>query len=57
MMNWVSRCSERTPFALSSTASESQGKTRYENQTPRSPQTEMDDRTGRPVLSSQQADQ
>ena len=57
MMNLVSRCSERTtPSALSSTASESPGKTRHESQTPLSPQTEMDDRTGRPVVSSQHTD-
>ena len=30
----VSRCSERTPVVPSSTASESQGKTRHESQTP-----------------------
>ena len=34
MMNLVSRCSERTPSALSSTASESPGKTRHESQSP-----------------------
>ena len=50
MMNLVSRCSERTPDVLSSTASESLGKTRHESQTPLSPQTEMCDRTGRPVV-------
>ena len=48
MMNLVSRCSERTPVALSSTASESPGKSRHESQTPLSPQTEKYDRTGRP---------
>ena len=53
MMNLVSRCSERTPVALSSTASESPGKTRHESQTPLSPQTEKYDRTGRPVVCSQ----
>ena len=46
MMNLVSRCSERTPVVLSSTASESLGKTRHESQTPLSPQTEKYDRTG-----------
>ena len=57
MVNLVSRCSERTPVALSSTASESPGKTRLECQTPLSPQTEMYDRTVRPVVSSQHTDQ
>ena len=46
MMNLVSRCSEKTPVALSSTASESPEKTRHESQTPLSPQTERYDRTG-----------
>ena len=50
MMNLVARCSERTPVALSSTASESPGKTRRESQTPLSPQTEKYDKTGRPVV-------
>ena len=51
MMNLVSRCSERTtPVVLSSTASESPGKTRRESQTPLSPQTQKYDRTGRPVV-------
>ena len=49
MMNLVSRCSERTPDVLPSTASESPGKTRQESQTPLSPQTEQHHRTGRPV--------
>ena len=49
-MNLVARCSERTPAALSSTASESLGKTRHESQTPLSPQTKKYDRTGRPVV-------
>ena len=48
-MNLVSRCSERTPDVLLSTASESPGKTRHESQTPLSPQTEKYDRTGGPV--------
>ena len=56
-MNLVARCSERTPAALSSTASESPVKTRHESQTPLSPQVEKYDRTGRPVVCSQQADQ
>ena len=50
MKNLVSRCSERTPIVLPSTASESQGKTRHESQTPLSPQTEKYDRTVRPVV-------
>ena len=50
MMNLVSRCSERTPVALPSTASESPGKTRQESQTPLSPKTEKYDRTRRPVV-------
>ena len=49
MMNLVSRCSEKTPVALSSTASESPGKTRHENQTPLSSQTEHHYRMVRPV--------
>ena len=57
MMNLVSRCSERTPVALSSTASESPEKTRHESQTQLSPKTEKYDRTERPVVCSQQADQ
>ena len=50
MMNLVSRCSERTPVALSSTASESPEKTRHESQTLLSPKTEKYDRTVRPVV-------
>ena len=50
MTNLVSRCSERTPDVLPSTASESPGKTRHESQFPLSPQTEQDYRTGRPVV-------
>ena len=50
MMNLVSRCTERTPDVLASTASESPGKTRYESQLPLSPQTEQHLRTGRFVL-------
>ena len=57
MMNLVSRCSERTPSAPSSTASESPGKTRHESQTPLSPQVEKYDRTVRPVVCSQRAHQ
>ena len=54
-MNLVSRCSGRTPVVLSSTASESPGKTRHESQTPLSPQTEKYERTGRPVICSEGA--
>ena len=50
MMNLVSRCSERTPDVLGSTASESLGKTRSESQSLLSPQIEQHQRTGRPVL-------
>ena len=50
MMNLVSRCSERTPDVLPSTASESPGKTRHESQSALSPQTEKYDRTVRPVV-------
>ena len=50
MMNLVSRCRERTPDVLASTASESPGKTRHESQSPLSLQTEKHDRTGRPVV-------
>ena len=57
MMNLVSRCSERTPDVLPSTTSESTEKTRHESQTPLSPQIEKYDRTGRHVVTSQQADQ
>ena len=49
VMNLVSRCSERTLDVLASSASESPGKTRQESQTPQSPQTEKNDRTGRLV--------
>ena len=57
MMNLVSRCSERTPDVLPSTASESLVKTRHECQTPLRPQVEKYDRTVRPVVCSQRADQ
>ena len=50
MMNLVSRCSERAPSALSSTASESPGKTRHESQSPLRLQTEKHFRTERPVI-------
>ena len=50
MMNLVSRCSERTPDVLPSTASESPGKNRQESQSLLSPQNEQYDRTERPVV-------
>ena len=50
MVDLVARCSERTPAALSSTASQSPVKTRHESQTPLSPKTEKYDRTVRPVV-------
>ena len=50
MMNLVSRCSERAPAALSSTASESPEKTRHESQFPLSSRTEQHHRTERPVV-------
>ena len=50
MMNLVSRCSERTPDVLASTASESPVKTRHESQLPLSTWNEQHQRTGRPVL-------
>ena len=49
MMNLVSRCSERTPDVLASTASESSGKTRYESQLPLSSWNEQHLRTERLV--------
>ena len=49
MMNFVSRCSERTPDVLASTASESPEKTRHESQLLLSSRTEQHHRTGRPV--------
>ena len=49
-MNMVSRCSERTPDVLASTASESQGKTRHESQQPLSSWNVQHQRTGRLVL-------
>ena len=55
MMNLVSRSSERTPSALSSTASESPVKTRHESQTPLSPQVEKYNRTERPFVCSEGA--
>ena len=53
MMHLIARSSARAPSALSSTASESPGKTRYESQSPLSPQDEKYDRTGRPVVCPQ----
>ena len=50
MMNLVSRCSERTPDVLASTASESPVKTRHESQLPLSSWNEQHQRTGRLVL-------
>ena len=53
MVNLVARCSERTPAALSSTASESPvKKTRYESQLPLSSRIEKYDRTVRHVVST-----
>ena len=49
-MMLVSRCSERTPVVLPSTASESPVKTRHESQFPLSSQTEQHHRKGRPVV-------
>ena len=46
MMNLIARA----PSALSSSASESPGKTRYESQSPLSMQAEKYDRTGNPVV-------
>ena len=48
-MNLIARSSERAPAALSSTASESPGKTRNESQNLLSPQAEKYDKTGRPL--------
>ena len=50
MMNLISRCSERTPDVLASTASESPGKTTYDSQLPLSSWTEQHQRTVRLVL-------
>ena len=49
MMNLVSRCSERNPDVLASTASQSPVKTTYEKQIPLSSWTEQHLRTGRLV--------
>ena len=48
----VSRCSERAPSALSSSASESLRKRSYESQSPWSAKEEKYDRTGQPVVGS-----
>ena len=56
MMNSVSRCSERTPDVLASTASESPEKTRYESQLPRTSWNEQQPRTGRPVVGASSSD-
>ena len=56
MMSLVARCSEKASAALSSTASESPGKTKHESQNPLSPQAEKYDRKGRPVVRSERAD-
>ena len=50
MMNLVSRCSEITLGVLLSTASESPEKTRHENQSPLSPQTQQHYRKERDPL-------
>ena len=50
MMSLIARSSERAPSALSSTASQSPGKTKHESQSPLSLQTEKCDRTGKPVV-------
>ena len=50
MMNLVSRCSERTPDVLASTASKSQRKTRHESHLPLSSWNEQQPRTVRLVL-------
>ena len=55
MMNLIAR--SRAPSAPSSTASESPGKTRYESQTPLSPQDEKYYRTVKPVVCSERAPQ
>ena len=52
MMKLVSRCSERTPDVLASTASESPVKTRNDSQLPLSSWNEQHQRTGRPVLNA-----
>ena len=56
MMNLVSRCSERTPDVLASTASESLGKTRHESQIPLSSWTEQHQWIGRLVFDAYSSD-
>ena len=53
-MNLIARSNERAPSALSSTASESPGKTQHENQNPLSPQAEKYDRTGDPLFAQKE---
>ena len=50
MVSLIARSSESAPPALSSTASESPGKTRQESQFPLSAQAEMCDKTEKPVV-------
>ena len=56
MMSLVSRCSERNPNVLASTASESPGKTKYESQIPLSSWNEQQPRTLRPVMGASSSD-
>ena len=56
MVKLVSRCSERNPDVLPSTAAESPVKTRHESQSPLSLQPEKYDRTARPVVNAQHTD-
>ena len=56
IMNLVSRCSERDPNVLASTASESPGKTRSDSQIPLSSWNEQQPRTGRPVMGARSSD-
>ena len=56
MMNLVSRCSERTPDVLASTASESPGKNKSESQVPLSSWNEQHQRKGRPVMGASSSD-
>ena len=56
MMNLIARSNERAPSALSSTASESPVKTRYESQTPLSSWNEQQPRTVRPVMGASSSD-
>ena len=50
MMSLIARSSERAPSTLSSTASQSPGKTKQESQSPLSLQTEKYDRTVKLVV-------